>query len=58
MCICWHYRAKRLGHGPFYVGDTDSDGKPLVPDEQTRLLDGGIHGQSTTSSRYNNTVPD
>ncbi|CAG8760239.1 19850_t:CDS:2, partial [Racocetra persica] len=54
MCICWHYRAKRLGHGPFYVGDTDSVGKPLVPDEQTRLLG----GHSTTSSRYNNTVPD
>ncbi|CAJ0905062.1 13896_t:CDS:2 [Entrophospora sp. SA101] len=26
MCICWYYRAKRLGYGPFYVGETD----PLI----------------------------
>ncbi|KAF0520771.1 pq loop repeat protein [Gigaspora margarita] len=55
MCICWHFRAKRLGYGPFYVGETDSDGKPLAPHEQTRLLG---DGHSTTSSRYDNTVHD
>ncbi|CAG8645525.1 5285_t:CDS:2, partial [Dentiscutata heterogama] len=50
MCICWHFRAKRLGYGPFHVGDTDADGKPLAPHEQTRLLGEGTHGHSTTSS--------
>ncbi|CAG8495654.1 9339_t:CDS:2 [Ambispora leptoticha] len=46
MCIAWHFRAKRLGHGPFYVGgDTESllgrDGQPLStdsPTERTGLL--------------------
>uniref|UniRef100_A0A1D1XIM6 Uncharacterized protein C4C5.03 n=1 Tax=Anthurium amnicola TaxID=1678845 RepID=A0A1D1XIM6_9ARAE len=44
MCICWHYRSKRLGHGPFYVRETDQligrDGRPLLPDERTTLLKG------------------
>ncbi|CAG8545983.1 4909_t:CDS:2 [Ambispora gerdemannii] len=45
MCIVWHFRAKRLGYGPFYVGDTESllgrDGQPIStssPTERTGLL--------------------
>jgi len=42
MCICWYYRSRRLGHGPFYVGETDQllgrDGRPLLPDERTILI--------------------
>ncbi|CAG8542423.1 6450_t:CDS:1, partial [Acaulospora colombiana] len=36
----------RLGYGPFNVGETDTlvgrDGKPLVQDERTRLLEDEI----------------
>jgi len=43
MCIVFHFRARRLGHGPFYVGDTESligrDGQPFAnPTERTGLL--------------------
>ncbi|RHZ75255.1 hypothetical protein Glove_216g189 [Diversispora epigaea] len=39
MCICWHFRNQRLGHGPFSVDETSSllgrDGRPLVPEGRT-----------------------
>src|SRR2546421_189216 len=46
MCIVFHFRARRLGHGPFYVGDTESligrDGQPFAnPTERTGLLANG-----------------
>jgi hypothetical protein len=45
MCICWNYRSKRLGHGPFYVSESDQllarDGRPLIPDERTTLINKG-----------------
>lgn len=38
MCICWHFRSKRLGHGPFSVDETSSllghDDRPLIPEER------------------------
>ncbi|CAG8766160.1 7469_t:CDS:2, partial [Acaulospora morrowiae] len=56
MCICWHYRAKRLGYGPFNVGERDllvgRDGKPLVQDERARLLE----EESAISNNYGNLV--
>src|SRR3954451_15817587 len=64
MCICWHYRSKRLGHGPFYVGETDQllgrDGRPLLPDERTNLINKSHHKRTPSrsfrpsSSRDNN----
>lgn len=55
MCICWHYRAKRLGYGPFYVGETDQlldrDGRPLLPDERTRLLNKAHRRNPSSNSR-------
>ncbi|RIA87969.1 hypothetical protein C1645_695548 [Glomus cerebriforme] len=66
MCICWHYRSKRLGHGPFYVGETDQllsrDGRPLLPDERTTLINKAhkrnpSHRPSTSrGSSFNSTV--
>ncbi len=64
MCICWHYRSKRLGHGPFYVGETDQllsrDGRPLLPDERTTLINKGHkrtpsnRPSTSRGSSYNN----
>ncbi|CAG8643634.1 1594_t:CDS:2, partial [Paraglomus occultum] len=35
MAICWHFRAKHMGYGPFDVTDAevlyDSDGRPMRP---------------------------
>src|SRR5436190_19766278 len=54
MCICWYYRSWRLGHGPFYVGETDQlldrDGRPLLPDERTKLINKG-HKRNPSRSR-------
>jgi uncharacterized protein with PQ loop repeat len=33
MCICWYYRAKRLGYGPFQVDETD----PLIDNNDRSL---------------------
>jgi hypothetical protein len=67
MCICWHYRSKRLGHGPFYVSETDQlldrDGRPLLPDERTTLINKhhkrtpsrSIRPSSSRGSSYNST---
>ncbi|CAI2185477.1 17413_t:CDS:2 [Funneliformis geosporum] len=54
MCICWYYRSKRLGHGPFYISETDQllgrNGKPLLPDERTRLINKGQKKRSPRPS--------
>ncbi|KAG9305450.1 hypothetical protein G9A89_021168 [Geosiphon pyriformis] len=41
MCIAWHFRAKRLGYGPFYVGDTEVIISPDSSNERTGLLADG-----------------
>src|SRR5688500_3620490 len=66
MCIGWYYRSRRLGHGPFYVGETDQllgrDGRPLLPDERTTLINKGQRRRSprpstSRSSSYYGSVP-
>ncbi|CAG8555978.1 6455_t:CDS:2 [Funneliformis caledonium] len=67
MCICWYFRSKRLGHGPFYVSETDQllgrNGKPLLPDERTRLINKGQKKRSprpstSRGSSYNSNTSD
>lgn len=69
MCVCWNYRSRRLGHGPFYVNETDQllarDGRPLIPDERTALINKGhkrnpsnrpIISRSSSNNNAANTV--